>query len=116
MHRTIATLLLLCISASPIAAFAPARSNRNLHLSSAAKTTSPQALEINNSITRRKDVVLSASKKEVDESGEEKEDETKKGFAAIKSAGRAGAISLFLWEAAFWIIAGEKYTVATLHI
>ena len=47
--------------------------------------------------------------KEDDKEVEEKEDETKKGFAAIKSAGRAGAISLFLWEAAFWIIAGEFY-------
>lgn len=42
-----------------------------------------------------------------DKEVEEKQDETKKGFEAIKSAGRAGAISLFLWEAAFWIIAGE---------
>lgn len=36
---------------------------------------------------------------------EGKEDETAKGFKAIKEAGKAGAISLFLWEGAFWIIA-----------
>lgn len=44
---------------------------------------------------------------DVEPKKEEQQDETKKGFEAIKSAGRAGAISLFLWEAAFWIIAGE---------
>jgi hypothetical protein len=98
MHPFTMKLIILCLFASTISAFTP--SHKTLSVRSVAST--PSALKINLGPSRS--TVLLATDNDV----EEKEDETKKGFAAIKSAGRAGAISLFLWEAAFWIIAGER--------
>jgi hypothetical protein len=97
-------LFLLSLVASA-AAFSPSPSLRSI----AQQQQQRALLQTNNvvlsSIQRyqKYSPLQMAGDKEV----EEKQDETKKGFEAIKSAGRAGAISLFLWEAAFWIIAGE---------
>ncbi|KAL3779761.1 hypothetical protein ACHAWO_003471 [Cyclotella atomus] len=95
-------LFLLSLVASA-AAFSPSPSLRSI----AQQQQQRALLQTNNvvlsSIQRNQKYrpLQMAGDKEV----EEKQDETKKGFEAIKSAGRAGAISLFLWEAAFWIIA-----------
>jgi hypothetical protein len=113
MNIIMMKLLLLCAFVSTITAFAPSRGN--LAIRSVSTVVTPSAFK-SNVFSDRKSVTLRAADKDVTESTEEKEDETKKGFAAIKSAGRAGAISLFLWEAAFWIIAGEFEFCAVLCI
>jgi hypothetical protein len=58
--------------------------------------------------------------KEAEEEDDKKEDKNAAGFQLIKQAGKAGAISLFLWEGAFWVLSVPVvtfgYVQATGHM
>ena len=108
MHPTMKAALLFMIVSS-VAAFAPSSNSSPAVVRSISFTSDMSKVGLlsnSNNNNRLKGFDLGATDKEneIDPNCEE-EDETKKGFAAIKSAGKAGAISLFLWEAAFWILA-----------
>jgi hypothetical protein len=110
VHQIIMKLFLLYLIASTVAAFSPAASLRSITLQQPASS-----LQTNHAVLSSRNNKKYTPLHMADDKGvEEKQDETKKGFEAIKSAGRAGAISLFLWEAAFWIIAGEFHLPCTV--
>eukprot|EP00585_Thalassiosira_rotula_P002616 CAMPEP_0196139050 /NCGR_PEP_ID=MMETSP0910-20130528/6463_1 /TAXON_ID=49265 /ORGANISM="Thalassiosira rotula, Strain GSO102" /LENGTH=187 /DNA_ID=CAMNT_0041399727 /DNA_START=28 /DNA_END=591 /DNA_ORIENTATION=- len=112
-------LILSFLLATYVAAFAPPRSPHPAAFHSVTTTTTTLPLPLplpssNNRLNRSKpcsnsELFIFGKKAETTEevttTTEEEETESAKGFAAIKAAGKAGAISLFLWEAAFWIIA-----------